>query len=89
VVDRRVFCYQKVLASCLPRRIILPMALRGFLPSVVGDARSRKGSTKGRPAAIDAARVRELKARGLGATDIAKALKIGGASVHRLLDASP
>jgi DNA invertase Pin-like site-specific DNA recombinase len=44
------------------------------------------GVYKGRPASIDAARVRELKARGLGATEIAKALKIGRASVYRALE---
>jgi DNA invertase Pin-like site-specific DNA recombinase len=31
--------------------------------------------------------VRELKAQGLEATEIAKALKIGRASVYRVLDA--
>src|ERR1700733_5868972 len=44
------------------------------------------GVYKGRPASIDAARVRELKAQGLGATEIAKALGIGRASVYRLLE---
>jgi DNA invertase Pin-like site-specific DNA recombinase len=42
---------------------------------------------KGRPASIDAAQVREMKAQGLGATEIAKALKIGRASVYRVLEA--
>ncbi len=37
---------------------------------------------KGRPASIDAA---ALKAEGLGTTEIAKRLKIGRASVYRLL----
>ena len=46
------------------------------------------GVYKGRPASIDAARVRELKAQGLGATEIAKALKIGRASVYRVLAAA-
>ena len=32
---------------------------------------------KGRPGSIDATRVRELKASGMGATEIVKALKIG------------
>jgi DNA invertase Pin-like site-specific DNA recombinase len=45
------------------------------------------GVYKGRPASIDAAQVREMKARGLGATEIAKALKIGRASVYRVLEA--
>jgi DNA invertase Pin-like site-specific DNA recombinase len=44
------------------------------------------GIYKGRPASIDGARVRELKAQGLGPTEIAKALKIGRASVYRVLE---
>jgi DNA invertase Pin-like site-specific DNA recombinase len=40
---------------------------------------------KGRPALIDAAQVREMKAQGLSATEIAKALGIGRASVYRVL----
>jgi hypothetical protein len=40
---------------------------------------------KGRPASIDATKVAALKAEGLGATEIAKRLKIGRASVYRLL----
>jgi DNA invertase Pin-like site-specific DNA recombinase len=44
------------------------------------------GIYKGRPASIDAARVRELKAQGVGPTEIAKALKIGRASVYRVLE---
>jgi DNA invertase Pin-like site-specific DNA recombinase len=42
---------------------------------------------KGRPASIDAARVREMKAQGLGATAIARELGIGRASVYRVLEA--
>jgi DNA invertase Pin-like site-specific DNA recombinase len=42
---------------------------------------------KGRPASIDAARIREMKTKGLGATAIAKALGIGRASVYRVLEA--
>jgi DNA invertase Pin-like site-specific DNA recombinase len=45
------------------------------------------GVYEGRPASIDAAQVRELKAQGLGASEIAKALKIGRASVYRVLEA--
>jgi DNA invertase Pin-like site-specific DNA recombinase len=45
------------------------------------------GVYKGRPASIDAAQVRAMKAQGLGASEIAKALKIGRASVYRLLEA--
>jgi DNA invertase Pin-like site-specific DNA recombinase len=44
------------------------------------------GIYKGRPVSIDAVKVRELKAQGLGPTEIAKALKIGRASVYRVLD---
>jgi DNA invertase Pin-like site-specific DNA recombinase len=40
---------------------------------------------KGRPASIDVARVREMKAQGMGAAAIAKALSIHRASVYRLL----
>ena len=40
---------------------------------------------KGRPASIEAAKVREMRAQGLGATAIAKALGIGRASVYRVL----
>jgi len=49
-----------------------------------------EGKYKGRPASIDPAKVRDLKAQGLG-PEIAKSLKIGRASVYRLLDsdASP
>jgi DNA invertase Pin-like site-specific DNA recombinase len=41
---------------------------------------------KGRPASIDVSMVREMKAQGLGATEIAKALGIGRASVYRVLE---
>jgi DNA invertase Pin-like site-specific DNA recombinase len=43
------------------------------------------GRVKGRPASTDAAQVRGMKAQGMGATDIAKALGIGRASVYRSL----
>jgi DNA invertase Pin-like site-specific DNA recombinase len=43
------------------------------------------GVYKGRPASIEVVRVRELKAQGMRPTDIAKALKIGRASVYRVL----
>ena len=43
------------------------------------------GVYKGRPASIDAARGRELKAQGIEPTDIAKAMGIGRASVYRAL----
>jgi DNA invertase Pin-like site-specific DNA recombinase len=47
------------------------------------------GVYKGRPPSIDAARVHELKAQGMRPTDIAKALKIGRASVYRVLGTGP
>jgi DNA invertase Pin-like site-specific DNA recombinase len=43
------------------------------------------GVYKGRPASIDAAKVRQMRAKGMGASEIAKALKIGRASVYRAL----
>jgi DNA invertase Pin-like site-specific DNA recombinase len=46
------------------------------------------GVYKGRPASIDGTRVRELKAQGMGPTEIAKALNIGRASVYRALEAT-
>jgi DNA invertase Pin-like site-specific DNA recombinase len=47
------------------------------------------GVYKGRPASIEAARVRELKAQGLGPSEIARILKIGRASVYRVLSEGP
>ncbi len=44
-----------------------------------------KGVYKGRPAKLPAHRVAELKAQGMGATEIAKKLGMGRASVYRLL----
>jgi DNA invertase Pin-like site-specific DNA recombinase len=44
-----------------------------------------EGVYKGRKPTIDPAKVRELKATGMGATEIAKALKVGRASVYRVL----
>jgi DNA invertase Pin-like site-specific DNA recombinase len=41
---------------------------------------------KGRPPSIDASKVRELKQKGVGASQIAKALNIGRASVYRALE---
>jgi DNA invertase Pin-like site-specific DNA recombinase len=46
------------------------------------------GVDKGRPPSIEASRVRELKAQGMRPVDIAKALKIGRASVYRVLGLS-
>src|SRR5271154_6440449 len=44
------------------------------------------GVYKGRPPSIEAAQVRAMKAEGLGASEIAKALKIGRPSVYRVPD---
>jgi DNA invertase Pin-like site-specific DNA recombinase len=46
----------------------------------------REGVYKGRKPVIDVAKVRKLKADGLGATEIADALKIGRSSVYRVLE---
>jgi DNA invertase Pin-like site-specific DNA recombinase len=46
------------------------------------------GVYKGRPASIDPTKVRALMAQGMGPTAIAKALKIGRASVYRMLEAT-
>jgi DNA invertase Pin-like site-specific DNA recombinase len=40
-------------------------------------------ASNGRPASVDAVRVREMRAQGLGLAAIAKALGIGRASVYR------
>lgn len=47
------------------------------------------GVYKGRKPSIDAAQVQALAAEGVGATDIARRLGIGRASVYRVLEASP
>ncbi len=47
------------------------------------------GVYKGRPASIDASAVRKLKADGKGASEIAKLLGIGRASVYRALEERP
>jgi DNA invertase Pin-like site-specific DNA recombinase len=44
-----------------------------------------EGIYTGRPASIDAAKVRDMRAKRMGATEIARALKIGRASVYRAL----
>lgn len=47
------------------------------------------GVYKGRPASIDVFQVRTLKASGMGASEIAKSLGIGRASVYRALGEQP
>ncbi|WP_081492143.1 helix-turn-helix domain-containing protein [Rhizorhabdus wittichii] len=51
------------------------------------EAAKLRGVYKGRPATIDLTQVQELRQQGLGATAIAKRLKIGRASVYRMLAA--
>jgi DNA invertase Pin-like site-specific DNA recombinase len=51
----------------------------------IADAKAR-GVYRGRKASIDPAQVKALRAQGMGASDIAKALKIGRASVYRVLE---
>jgi DNA invertase Pin-like site-specific DNA recombinase len=46
------------------------------------------GKYRGRPASIDPERVKTLKADGMGATEIAKTMNIGKASVYRALAAA-
>lgn len=45
----------------------------------------KRGVYKGRPASIDADKIRSMKAAGFGASTIAKEMGIGRASVYRLL----
>lgn len=47
------------------------------------------GTYKGRRASIDADAVRQLRRDGIGPAEIARRLKIGRASVYRLLEPSP
>ena len=51
------------------------------------EAAMLKGVYKGRPATISPDAVRDLRQQGMGATEIAKRLKIGRASVYRALAA--
>jgi DNA invertase Pin-like site-specific DNA recombinase len=51
----------------------------------IADAKAR-GVYRGRKASIDPAKVKALKAEGMGPSAIAKALKIGRASVYRALE---
>ena len=51
------------------------------------DAAKARGVYKGRPATISPDAVRELHEQGVGATEIAKRLRIGRASVYRALAA--
>ena len=66
-------------------------AVKGFAEFETNLRKERQAEgiakAKGRPVSIDAARVWELKKQGLGPSKIAKALKIGRASVYRALPA--
>lgn len=53
----------------------------------IGKAKA-KGVYQGRKASIDAERVRQLREEGKGASEIARALNIGRASVYRVLTAA-
>jgi DNA invertase Pin-like site-specific DNA recombinase len=48
-----------------------------------------EGRYKGRPATVDAARVRELHGEGVSPSEIARRLAIGRASVYRALETKP
>src|ERR1700752_2227734 len=48
-------------------------------------AAKARGVYKGRKPSIDAAKIKQMKAEGIGPSAIAKALKIGRASVYRML----
>jgi DNA invertase Pin-like site-specific DNA recombinase len=50
------------------------------------NAAKERGVYRGRKPSIDAGEVRRLQQRGLGATEIAKQLGIGRASVYRVLN---
>jgi Helix-turn-helix domain of resolvase len=69
------------LSGTTERSGVCSLNLKGDSPGVANAGRVA------RPASIDATKVRELKAQGLGASEIAKALKIGRASVYRVLEA--
>jgi DNA invertase Pin-like site-specific DNA recombinase len=51
------------------------------------EAAKLRGAYKGRPATVDAARIKKLHAEGLGPSKIAKTLQIGRSSVYRALAA--
>ena len=62
----------------MERRFILERQRTGI------EAAKAAGAYKGRKPSIDAAEIARLRAMGIGASEIAKALGIGRASVHRL-----
>ena len=82
------------LSSCYESPIPVPTVFAEFETNLrrerqlegIADAKAR-GVYQGRKASIDPAKVKELRAQGMGASAIAKALKIGRASVYRALEA--
>jgi DNA invertase Pin-like site-specific DNA recombinase len=65
-----------------------PNTLTAFVEQREGIAKAKAaGVYRGRKPSVDAAEVKRLKAEGLGASQIAKRLKIGRASVYRVLEA--
>jgi len=48
-----------------------------------------RGVYKGRRPSLDVAKIRDLRADGVGATEIAKTLGVGRASVYRVLKQLP
>lgn len=69
------------LVAMMEKHFIRARQMRGI------EAARAKGVYKGRPATIDPAAIKELHVGGMGATAIAKKLKIGRASVYRALAA--
>src|ERR1700730_2399590 len=63
---------------------LLPVAISAA-KSELRDQTKAAGVYKGRKPSIDAARIEALKASGLGLTEIARRLKIGRASVYRVV----
>ena len=78
--------YQHGRGEVLPRHAGSIRRVRDEPAQRAPDGRHREGkgeriyASKGRPASVDAVRVREMRAQGLGPTAIAKALGIGRAS---------
>jgi hypothetical protein len=93
VAQTRVVALQLLHLSCRGIRLWPPpfqgeRRLIGHALEGIAKAKAA-GVYKGRPPSIEASRVRELKAQGMRPTDIAKALKIGRASVYRVLGTAP
>jgi len=76
--------------SCIDLRILADrvgvLAVVDRIHVAAGRVDLANTTTLARPASIDVAKVRTMKAEGMGATEIARALKIGRASVYRALE---